>query len=131
MSPQFLRFLAIGAVKTVVSSVAFYALAAFLPPRVAFTIVYFAALAFVTFATPRFIFQTRASRSKLTLLVLWYIGIYFLGLGVVSALELISDARAVVVVGTVLVTAPLGFVGARLLVGDAPPLRASESTGQP
>jgi len=130
MSREFVRFLAVGAVKTVVTSLAFYALAAFLPPRAAFTIVYVASLAFVTFATPRFIFQTQASHSKLALLVLWYIGIYFVGLGVVSALESISDARAVIVVGTVAVTAPLGFIGARYIVGSAPPLRVAESAGE-
>ena len=130
ISRQFLRFAAVGAVKTVVTTLAFYALAVLLPPRLAFSIVYFAALGLVAFVTPRFVFQTRASRSKIALLVLWYIAIYFVGLGVVAVLESITEARAVIVLGTVAVTAPLGFIGARFLVGSSPPLRAVESTGK-
>jgi hypothetical protein len=46
------------------------------------------------------------------------VGTYLVGIGVISLLtSVLSAPRAVVVVGTVMVTAPLGFVGARLLVG--------------
>ncbi|HEY4620924.1 MAG TPA: hypothetical protein VIG93_04425 [Gaiellaceae bacterium] len=114
---QFLRFLVVGGVNTAVTTVLFYGLALVVPPRVAFTLVYVGGLAFVTMATPKYVFRVRARASRLALLAVWYVGIYLVGLAVVSGLDAISDSRAVIVLGTVLVTAPLGFAGGRLLVG--------------
>jgi hypothetical protein len=46
------------------------------------------------------------------------VGTYLVGIGVISLLtSALSAPRAVVVVGTVMVTAPLSFLGAKLLVG--------------
>ncbi len=114
---QFLRFLVVGGVNTAVTTVLFYGLALVVPPRVAFTLVYVGGLAFVTMATPKYVFRVRARASRLALLAVWYVGIYLVGLAVVSGLDSISDRRAVIVLGTVFVTAPLGFAGGRLLVG--------------
>ena len=51
------------------------------------------------------------------LLALWYVGTYVVGLGVISLLhDVVSAPRIVVVLGTVAVTAPLGFIGGRVLV---------------
>ena len=51
------------------------------------------------------------------MLALWYVGTYLVGIGVISLLEsVVSAPRVAVVLGTVAVTAPLGFIGARLLV---------------
>ena len=117
MQAQLLRFLVVGGVNTAVTTILFYGLALVVPPRVAFTIVYVGGLALVTVATPRYVFRVRARPSRLGLLALWYVGIYVVGLAVVSTLDSIVESRAVIVLGTVLVTAPLGFAGARLLVG--------------
>jgi putative flippase GtrA len=116
MARQFLRFLVVGGVKTVVTGLLFYVLAGVLPPRLAFTLVYIAGLLFVALVTPRFVFGMRASRREIALLLCWYAGIYFVGIAVVSGLDAISDSRVLLAVGTVLVTAPLGFAGARLLI---------------
>ena len=113
-----LRFLLVGGVNTLATSAAFYGLATVLSARLAFTIVYFAGLAFVVVATPRYVFGSRTSLSRRLLLGLWYLVTYAVGIGVISLLTTAaSPSRAVVVVVTTLVTAPLGFVGARLLVG--------------
>ncbi len=117
---QFLRFLVVGGVNTAVTTVLFYGLALVVPPRAAFTIVYVGGLAFVTMATPKYVFRVRARASRLALLAVWYVGIYLVGLAVVSMLDSISDSHAVIVFGAVLVTAPLGFVGGRLLLGGVP-----------
>ena len=58
----------------------------------------------------------RAGLRKLTLLLGWYAAIYFVGLVVVSWLESVSDSRALLALGTIAVTAPLGFAGARFLL---------------
>ena len=112
---QFLRFLAVGAVKTAATGLLFYVLAGVLPPTVAFTLVYVAGLMFVALVTPRFVFGVRARGVKLVLLLGWYAAIYFLGVAVVSGLDAITDSRVVLAFGAVLVTAPLGFAGARFL----------------
>jgi inner membrane protein involved in colicin E2 resistance len=107
----------LGGANTVATTIAFFLLALVLSPRIAFTLVYLAGLAFVVIATPRYVFGTRASWPRRALLALWYLGTYAIGIGVVSLLdEVLAAPRAVVVLGTVMVTAPLGFVGGRLLV---------------
>jgi len=116
-SGQILRFLVLGGTNTVVTTAAFYGLATFLPSSAAFTIVYAAGLAFVVLVTPRYVFGSRSTRTRRLLLALWYLGTYAVGIGVISLLTSVADApRIAVVLGTVLVTAPLGFIGARLLV---------------
>jgi putative flippase GtrA len=113
-----LRFALVGGANTVATTVAFYLLATVLPTRVAFTLVYVAGLAFVVVATPRYVFGSRSSWDRRLLLALWYVGTYLVGIGVISLLtSTLSASRAVVVVATVMVTAPLSFLGARLLVG--------------
>ena len=120
MRGQALRFLLLGGANTAVTTVAFYVLALVLPARVAFTLVYVAGLAFVVLATPRYVFRAHASWRRRLLLALWYLGTYLVGIGVISLLSSGLDApRIVVVLGTVALTAPLSFLGARLLVGSA------------
>lgn len=117
---QFLRFLVVGGTNTVVTTAAFYGLATVLPARAAFTIVYAAGLAFVVLVTPRYVFGSQSSWMRRLLLLAWYLGTYAVGIGVISLLSSVFTApRIAVVIGTALVTAPLGFIGARLLVGGA------------
>lgn len=114
---QIARFGLLGGTNTAVTAAAFYALALVVPTRVAFTVVYVAGLLFVMLTTPRFVFGTRATWRKRLLLGLWYVGTYLVGIAVISLLGTALDApRIVVVVGTVCVTAPLSFLGARVLV---------------
>lgn len=113
-----LRFTLVGGANTVGTTVAFYLLATVLPTSFAFTLVYVAGLAFVVVATPRYVFGSRSSWDRRLLLALWYVGTYVVGISVISLLtSALSAPRVVVVVGTVMVTAPLSFLGARLLVG--------------
>jgi hypothetical protein len=89
-----------------------------LQARIAFTIVYVAGLAFVVLVTPGYVFGSRSAWPRRVLLAFWYVGTYLVGIGVISLLtSVVSASRIAVVLGTVAVTAPLGFIGARLLVG--------------
>jgi hypothetical protein len=107
----------VGGANTIATTAAFYGLATVLPARLAFTIVYAAGLAFVVAVTPAYVFGRRSSRVRRLLLALWYVGTYGVGIGVIALLtSVLSAPRIVVVLGTVMVTAPLSFAGARLLV---------------
>ncbi len=112
-----LRFLVVGGMNTITTAAAFYGLATILPARIAFTIVYAAGLGFVVVVTPGYVFGSRASWSRRFLLAVWYLGTYGVGIGVITLLSAaVAAPRIVVVLGTVMVTAPLSFIGARLLV---------------
>jgi putative flippase GtrA len=114
---QMLRFLVFGGVNTLISTVAFYGLATVTPPRVAWTIIYVVGIAFVALTTPRFVFGSRATWLRRLLFAGWYFCTYLVGIGVISLLtSAFSASRIVVVLVTVAVTAPLGFIGGRLLV---------------
>lgn len=117
---QLLRFGALGGVNTAVTTAAFYLLTLVLPARLAFTIVYVAGIALVVLTTPRFVFRSATSWPRRLVLAGWYVAVYVVGLGVVSLLSWLDAPRIVVVIGTVCVTAPLSFLGARLLVGGRP-----------
>jgi putative flippase GtrA len=111
-----LRFILVGGANTLGTTVGFYVLATVLPTSIAFTVVYLVGLTFVIVVTPGYVFGSRSSWGRRLLLALWYVGTYAVGIGVISVLtSALSAPRAVVVLGTVMVTAPLGFVGAKLL----------------
>ncbi len=113
-----MRFVSVGGANTVCTTIAFYVLALFIPVRLAFTVVYVAGLIFVVAITPHVVFGSRASVGRRVLLALWYVLMYLVGIGVISLLTSVGDpSRAVTVLGTVAVTAPLSFVGARVLLG--------------
>ena len=117
-----LRFVAVGGINTLLTGIAFYLLATVLSARLAFTLVYVAGLTFTVIVTPRYVFGARSSPARRVLLGLWYIGTYLVGLGAVSLLRgPLAAPRAVVVVGTLAVTAPLSFAGGRILVGRRSP----------
>ena len=117
-SGQALRFVALGCFNTGATIVGFYLLSGVVSPHVAFTIIYAAGIAFVMIVTPGYVFGARAPWSRRALLGLVYLCSYVVGLGVITLLrDVLGAPRLVVVLGTVAVTAPLGFVGARLLVG--------------
>lgn len=112
------RFLVLGGANTAVTTLAFYALSFVLAPSVAFTIVYAAGLIFVTLTTPKFVFGTRASHHRKAMLIGWYLGVYLCGLGAIQLLTgALSAPRGIVVLGTLAVTTPLNFLGARWIVG--------------
>ena len=108
----------IGGLNTLLTAIAFYLLVGVLPARAAFTIVYCAGLAFVVLVTPGFVFGSNVQALRRILLAGWYFCTYLVGVAVLSVLtSLASASRLFVVLGTVAVTAPLSFLGARFLVG--------------
>lgn len=115
-----MRFGAVGLVNTGVTAACFVLLALWIPTAVAYTIVYVAGLAFTTFATSRWVFgQEQTDGWSAAAFVGWYLAVYALGLTAVSLLEARTGlASGWVAAAVIAITAPVNFVGGRLLFGS-------------
>jgi putative flippase GtrA len=112
------RFVILGAMNTGFTTAVFYGLSFVVPPSVAFTAVYACALAYLAVATPRFVFRTRLGPGRTAALLTWYACVYLAGLIMIRLLGHIAGLeRWAVTLGTVAVTSPMSFFGARVLVG--------------
>jgi putative flippase GtrA len=114
---ELLRFGLLGAANTIATGAGFYALSFLVPAAVAFTIVYVCGIALVSLATPGFVFGSTPTRARRAGLALVYAGVFVMGQAMIRLLQHLDAPRLGVVLGTLAVTAPLGFVVARLLVG--------------
>ena len=114
---EILRFLVVGALNTIVTTTAFYLLSLLMSSSLAFTLVYAGALCYLVAATPRYVFGARIGAGRTAALAGWYVIVYLIGLGVIGFLDHVPDLDHLgITIGTVLVTSPLSFIGARLLV---------------
>jgi putative flippase GtrA len=119
---QGLRFLVLGGSNTIITFVLLAVLAQFIDHAIAYTVVFAAGLAYTTALTGRFVFSAAGSRAKTAAFVGWYLGVYGVGLLIVHLVDRNGDHSGLVVaLAVVLVTAPLGFLGGRLIY-HRPPL---------
>lgn len=108
------RFLLVGGLNTVGTGVLLALLATVMAPQLAYTVVFAAGVVFSTLMAGRFVYGVRLGTGGKLAYAACYLVVYLIGLGVVTLLErtgLPSSASALVV----LVTAPLTFVGGRLI----------------
>jgi putative flippase GtrA len=112
---QAIRFLLLGGVNTAATFVALSLLAAVIDPAVAYTVVFAAGLLFTSVMTGRFVFSTEPSAGTIAAFIGWYLTVYAVGLLVVRILD--DDGRSTLVLAlvTVCVTAPLSFLGGRIV----------------
>jgi putative flippase GtrA len=113
---QVARFLLVGASNTLVTLVLLALLARVLDPRLAYTIVFALGLVYTTVLSRRYVFRARRSRARGAAFVAWYLAVYALGLGVVHLLSRAgADSPDLLALLTVGVTAPVNFLGGRLI----------------
>lgn len=116
---SFLRFLAVGGSNTVVTLVLFALLARVMAPWLAYSAVFALGLAYTTVLTGRFVFGAHNTRRSSGLFIGWYLAVYALGLGVVQTLQALGvSSPDILALLTVLVTAPLNFLGGRWIFRD-------------
>ncbi|MFP5369931.1 MAG: GtrA family protein [Actinomycetes bacterium] len=110
------RFLLVGAGNTAVTLALFVVLQRWLSPTVAYTVVFALGLAWTTAMTASVVFGAALTWRTGAAFVGWYLLVYGVGVAVVNAAHLVWNpspvATAVITIG---LTAPLNFVGGRLL----------------
>lgn len=108
------RFVVAGGANTAVTALALALLSLVIDARVAYTIVFVLGVALSTYLADRFVYGVRMSRGAVVAYVAMYLAVYLVGLLVVdrlAATDLPAWASGLVVV----VTAPLTFLGGRLI----------------
>jgi len=108
------RFLLAGGFNTAVTTALLAGLAIVIDPRLAYAIVFAAGLALSTYLAHRFVYGVRMTRADVVAYVAMYLVVFALGYVVVSAIER-SDLPRWATALVVLVTAPLTFVGGRVI----------------
>lgn len=109
-----LRFLLVGGSNTAISLVLFALLARVISPWLAYTAVFALGLTYTTLLTGRFIFGAQSTWRNSGLFVGWYVAVYTVGLGVLQTLQALGvDSPDLLAVLTLVVTAPLNFLGGR------------------
>jgi putative flippase GtrA len=124
---QAFRFLLVGGSNTLVTMALFVLLQRWLSPPVAYTVVFALGLAYTTAMTATVVFGSRLTWRTAAAFMGWYLLVYAVGLLVVQLLHAFWDPSSVLTaVVTVGVTAPLNFVGGRLLFGVRPAASPSD-----
>lgn len=110
------RFVIAGGLNTLVTAALLSLLALVLDPRLAYTLVFAAGVVLSTVLADRFVYGVRMDRTAKLSYVGLYLGVYLVGL---LAIHLARTAGAPPVASglVVVVTAPLTFLGGRLITG--------------
>ncbi|TKJ35631.1 GtrA family protein [Blastococcus sp. CCUG 61487] len=118
---QLWRFLLVGGSNTAVTLLLFIVLQQWLPATLAYTVVFAAGLVYTTVLTSTVVFGARLQWRTGALYVGWYLLVYLVGLSVIQVLQAVTDPSAVLTSFVVLaVTAPLNFLGGRVVFRPAP-----------
>lgn len=114
-----LRFLVVGGSNTAISLVLFALLARVIFPWLAYTVVFALSLTYTTLLTGRLVFGAVSTWRSSALFIGWYLAVYAVGLGVLQTLQALGvDSPDLLAVLTLVVTAPLNFLGGRLIFRD-------------
>ena len=121
---EVVRFLLVGGSNTLVTLALFVLLQQWLAPAVAYTVVFALGLAYTTAMTASVVFGARLTWRTGGAFVGWYLLVYGVGLLAVQVLHALwTPSSLVTAVVTVGVTAPLNFLGGRLLFRPTAPRR--------
>ena len=114
-----LRFLVVGGSNTAITLVLFALLARVMPPWLAYTVAFSLGLVYTTLLTGRFVFGADNTWRSSGLFIGWYLAVYAVGLAVVQTVQALGvDSPDLLALLTVVVTAPLNFLGGRFIFRD-------------
>jgi len=122
------RFIVAGGANTVVTGVLLTLLSLVIDPKVAYTVVFAAGIVVSTYLADRFVYGVRMGRRTVVAYVAMYVVVYLVGLVVIRWLVAagLPDASSGLVV---VVTAPLTFIGGRILTSVVHRSRTSPTAG--
>jgi putative flippase GtrA len=87
-----------------------------IPPWLAYTVVFAIGLAYTTLLIGRFVFRAHNTWRRSGVFVCWYLGVYIFGLITVQTLLALGvNSRNLLALLTIVVTAPLNYLGGRLI----------------
>jgi putative flippase GtrA len=113
---QLVRFALVGGVNTLVTGALVALLAQAMDPRLAFAIAFLLGVVANTLATGRLVFRTTGTVGQGLAYATWYVLVFLVGL---FFLAVIGAQRGSASAGlVVLITAPMGFLGARWVFGS-------------
>ena len=120
---QLRRFAIVGGLNTAVTTGLLALLAGVWEPALAYTLVYLAGLAFTPVMSNRYVFAAARSWPRRAAFVGWYLAVYGIGLAAVRTFDAALGWSPVpLAVATVAITAPLTFLGGRLVFTRPSPL---------
>lgn len=109
-----LRFVLAGGLNTLVTGLALTALSLVVDPRLAYTLVFLAGIALSAMLARSFVYGVRMGRAAMTAYVVMYLVVFAIGLAAVASARDAGLPEAWTGL-VVLVTAPLTFLGGRLI----------------
>lgn len=112
------RFLVAGGINTVVTGLLLSLLARVMDPRAAYTLVFGLGIGFAVAMAGGFVYGVRLTRRLVALYIAMYIAVYLAGLAVIALATQAGMPREWSGL-VVFVTAPLTFVGGRLLLAPS------------
>lgn len=121
------RFLLAGGANTLITAGLLALLSLVIDPRLAYTLVFAGGLVLSTFLADRFVYGVRMNRAAVIAYVVLYLVVYLIGLGVVHLWTTAGYPEAATSL-VVVVTAPLTFLGGRLITGR---LHRARTAGAP
>lgn len=108
----------VGTANTIISGLVFIGLATIIDPRIAYVIAYVVGVAFTTVASSNYVFRGRRSAGGRALFATWYVVVLLVGEVIVHAMSIVAEMPPwITFLATIAVTAPLNYLGGRLILG--------------
>lgn len=118
---RLVRFAAVGVGNTGLTTALLVLLTFLVDVQIAYAIAYGTGLCFATWANASFVFRSSLSARRAISFACWYVGVFVLGLLVLRLLRDRTDLTdPLVALAVVAVTAPVNFVGGRLIFPAEP-----------
>jgi putative flippase GtrA len=119
--PEFIRFVFVGAVNSLITYVMYVALVFVVPYPVAYSISYVAGILISYYLNCRFVFKEKLRLSKALQFPLVYFFQYLLGIGLLFVLVSVAKIdKLLAPIGVVVITVPITYLLSRYVIKEKP-----------
>lgn len=117
MFGQFIRFVGVGGINTIVTYLLYLALLPFLAYEVAYSIIYIFGIGIAYWLNLKYVFQEKGSRKKMILFPLIYLAQYIFGIFILYvAIDIFNVPKEIGPVIVVLISLPITFLVSKKLL---------------